>query len=137
MDSLDIDAFEASLHSNDLLREGRHPEALALLDIWIARAQQEGRNGWVVIFGSSASVISQSTGNLDLVEHYSRQILESDPENTLALYTLADVFFQQGQTDLAQQYAAKAYALVANSTNEVSRGLLELLTTKWPEVSQW
>jgi hypothetical protein len=123
--------------SNGLWESGQHHDALRLLDACIADARQEKRDPWIAILGMHASVISESVGDLGLVVRYCEQVLACEPENALALFQLADVLFQQHQTALAKEYAAKSYALVLNSNTVFDRGLAELLIVKWPEVREW
>jgi len=76
-------------------------------------------------------------GDLALTRGYSEEVLAYEPENAMALFKVADVLFRQGQADLAKEYAAKSYALVAHSSTSEDRGLAELLTVKWPEIREW
>jgi hypothetical protein len=123
--------------SSELWKRGQHQDALKLLDDCIADAKQETRTLWIKILSMHASVISESMGDLGLVRRYCEEVLAYEPENALALFKLADVLFQQCQTDLAKEYAVKSYRLVANSNTTFDRGLAELLVAKWPEIREW
>jgi len=128
---------EAVDQSTKLWRAGQPVEALRLLEERIAGAKQENRDIWVKILSMHASLISDAIGDLRLTRQYCEQVLAYEPQNGLAMSNLADVLFRQGETDLAKQYAAKCYSLVAHSNSKEDRGLLELLKKKWPEVQEW
>jgi tetratricopeptide (TPR) repeat protein len=136
MEELDV-LKDAVDQSTELWKRGQHSEALRLLDESIAQAEKENRPISVKVLSMHASVISGSMGDLGLVRQYCERVLSHEPENALALYSLADVLFRQGDTRLARQCAAKSYALVAHSSSKESRGLLEVLTKKWPDIGDW
>ncbi len=54
----------------------------------------------------------------------------------MALYSLADALFQEGQTDLAKQFAVKSYELSVQRDTEQGRALIELIIKRWPEIRQ-
>jgi tetratricopeptide (TPR) repeat protein len=134
----DLDLLKDAMdQSTRLWRKGQHADALKLLDEWIAKAQQEKRGVWIKVLSMHASVISDSMGDLGLAKQYCEQVLAHEPENALALYSLADLLFRKGETHLAKEYAAKSYALAAHSNTKEDRGLFELLTQKWPQIAEW
>jgi len=137
-----LDALKDILRRSVVLWEnGQHAEALRFLDAWIARAEEEHEALYVQQLSMHASVLAQSIGDSGLVKRYSAQVLSSDPGDSLAqalaLYTLADALFREGEINLAKKYAARSYTLVADADTEEDRGLLELLINKWPEVREW
>jgi hypothetical protein len=123
--------------SSSLWKRGQHQDALKLLDDCIAGAKQQKLDLWIKILSMHASVICESIGDLGLARRYCEQVLACEPDNALALFKLAEVLFQRRQTNLAKNFAAKSYALLANSTTVFHRGLAELLTLKWPEIREW
>jgi hypothetical protein len=134
----DLDLLKDTIgQSSELWRRGQPQEALKLLDDCIAGAKRQKLDLWIKILSMHASVICESIGDLGLVRRYCEQVLACEPDNALALFKLAEALFQQRQTDLAKNFAAKSYALVANSTTVFHRGLGELLTVKWPEIREW
>jgi Tfp pilus assembly protein PilF len=81
-----------------------------------------------------AAVIASSVGELGLVKHYYEQSLVHNPENPTALYGLADVSLEQGEHELARNYARRCHAAILRSGDEIDRGLLDLLAKRWPEI---
>jgi hypothetical protein len=136
MEELEI-VKDAVDESTELWKKGRPTDALKLLDESIALAEKENRPVSVKILSMHASVISGSVGNLGLVRQYCERVLSHEPENALALYSLADVLFRQGEVGPAKRYAAMSYSLVAHSSSLEDRGLLDVLTKKWPDVGSW
>jgi tetratricopeptide (TPR) repeat protein len=136
VEELDL-VTQAIDQSTGLWKKGQHSEALKLLDESIAQAEKENRPISVKVLSMHASVISGSVGDLELVKQYCERVLSHEPENALALYSLADVLFRQGKTGQAMRCAAKSYALVAHSSSKEDLGLLEVLTKKWPDIRDW
>jgi Tfp pilus assembly protein PilF len=69
------------------------------------------------------------------VKHYYKQSLASDPDNPRAWYGLASVALEQGETEMAKQYAIRCHAALVQSEDGVIKpGLLELLAKHWPDV---
>lgn len=120
--------------SSELSRLGENQKALKLLDDSIAQAMRENRSRWVQVLSRHAAVISDQMGDLGLARNYREQCLACDPDDPLALYTLADVLSRQGHPDLAKDYAVKSYQLAANSEEEDDRALIELIAKRWPEI---
>jgi hypothetical protein len=134
-------ATDCMMPSTELWRRRLHAEALKLVDTGVAEAEHEKQISWVQILCLHASVIAESMGDLGLVRRYCEKALSCEAgdtsRNALALYCLADAMFRQGETDPARQHAARCYALVAHSSTGEDRGLLKLLTKKWPDIAEW
>jgi hypothetical protein len=139
---LDISALGAAvLQSARLWGEDQNPEALKILDEWIARAERENEIAWVDILCGQASMIAGEMDNLRLIKQYCEKVLSHENETALtkamAHYRLANAMFRHGEVDLAKRHAARSYALVAHSNSDEDRGLLELLVKRWPEITNW
>jgi hypothetical protein len=139
---LDISALGAAmLQSARLWGEDQNPEALKILDEWIARAERENETAWVDILCGQASMIAGEMDDLRLTRQYCEKVLSHENETALtqamAHYRLANSMFRHGEVDLGKQHAARAHALVAHPTKDEERGLLELLIRVWPEISDW
>jgi hypothetical protein len=119
------------------LKSGRHSEALALLDAFIAKAKSEDRFHWVAIASGHAYGIATSMNDPELARSYEKQRLAVSPEDAFALYALAELLFEENQIDSAKQCAAKSYRMVAHSPHPDHQYLLKSLMQKWPEVSRW
>ena len=83
-----------------------------------------------------ASAIADQTGGLALVRRYREQCLAHDPDNPLALVSLAEVLDRQGEDALAKQYAIKSYRLSVQRGTELDRAVLESISKQWPEIGQ-
>jgi tetratricopeptide (TPR) repeat protein len=119
-----------------LTQQGDNEEALRLLDGAIARAISENENRWVLTLSHHAAVISNFLGNWSQVKHYYEKSLAFNPKNPRALSGLADVAKEQGELDLAKEYAARCYKALIEGDDFLKKERLETLLKKWPEVSQ-
>ena len=131
------DRLRAAITSSiEFLELGEKQKALKLLDDSIADANQEGRVGWVVALSHHAAILCRHTGDLQLAKRYYEQSLSSEPENPRALYGLAYVALEQGETELARQYAEKSYKALMQCDDEiVKQGLLDLILKNWPDLA--
>ena len=139
---LDTSALGAAmLQSVRLWGENRSPEALDILDDWIARAEQENEIAWVDMLCGQAAMIAGEMDDLRLIKRYCEKVLSHENEarliEAMAHYRLAHAMFRHGEVDLAEKHAAKSYALVVQPTTDEERGLLELLVKCWPQISDW
>jgi tetratricopeptide (TPR) repeat protein len=119
-----------------LAQQGDNEGALRLLDGAIAIAISEKENRWVLTLSDHAAVISNFLGNWSQVKHYYEKSLAFNPENPRALSGLADVAKEQGELDLAKEYAARCYKALIEGDDFSKKERLETLLKKWPEVSQ-
>jgi tetratricopeptide (TPR) repeat protein len=118
------------------VKRGEYEKALKLLDESITEAIRENQVSWVRTLSHHAAVISKFAGNLQLVKHYYEQSLAFNPDNPRALYGLAEVAREQGETEIARQYAVRCHKAIEESEDEtVKQALLELLVKHWPEVA--
>jgi len=127
---------DAMTASTKLVQQDDNEEALRLLDDSIAMAISENENQWVLTLSHHAAVISNFLGNLSRVKHYYEKSLEFKPENPRALAGLADVAQEQGELELAKEYAARCYKALMEGDDFLKDARLETLLTKWPEVAQ-
>jgi len=121
--------------SDEFWKRGDHQKAVKLLDDAIAYWVQEGNTNWIRTLCHFGAQKCDSAGKLALVKHYYEQSLTYDPENSVALYGLAEVAMKQGHPDLAKGYAKRSYNAAAKDGDEVARGkLFDLIAKKWPDV---
>jgi len=123
--------------STEFARSGEHQQALKVVDDALAEGIRHGRITWIRLLSSHAWILCHSRGDLFRARYYSEQCLAHIPDDPWALYHLADVLFQQGETELAKRQAAKSYGLAMQSETKEARRLVELLTKAWPEVKEW
>jgi len=133
----DLDQLKDTIQrSSELSKQGEDEKALALLDDALTRAVLENKTRWIRTLSHHAAVISDSIGDLHRVRRYYEQSLASDPDNSKALYGLANALQRQGETELAKQYATKCYRSIRDSESDLDRALLELVLDGWPEFRQ-
>lgn len=80
-----------------------------------------------------ASVIARNIGNIDLAARYCKLRLAYDPDNAMALYTLADCLARQGKNEDAKEIARKSRKLSLGNGAVKGRGLAELVEQRFPE----
>ena len=127
---------DAMSSSARLAQQDDSEAALRLLDSAIAKAISENENRWVLTLSHHAAVISRFVGNWSQVKRYYEVSLEFNPENPRALSGLADVAKEEGELDLAKQYAARCYKALIEGDDFLKKEQLETLLKKWPEFSQ-
>jgi tetratricopeptide (TPR) repeat protein len=126
---------DAMTKSVKLMRDDKHQEALGVVEEAVAEAIRRGESSWVLTLSHHAAVISSFIGDTQLVKRYYDQSLAFVPENPRALYGLAKIAREQGETEAAREYALRSYqALKKQDDGTVKQGLLELLIAQWPEV---
>jgi len=123
--------------SAKLSQDEKHQEALELVDRAIADAILQGHASWVLTLSHHAAVIAAFLGDHQLVKKYYEQSLAYVPENPRALYGLAKVAREEGESETARQYAFKCYKALGELEDEdvVKQGLLDLVLKDWPEVA--
>src|SRR5690242_19005727 len=98
--------------SSELSRRGENLRALALLDDALASFSScEDASRFLCILARHASVMAEQLGDLRLVRKYREQVLVHDPDNPLALLSLAETLRQQGEKGLAETYAKRSFRL--------------------------
>lgn len=107
-------------------------KALRLVDDAIALAISEQENRWVLTLSHHAAVICNFLGRTELVKRYYQQSLAFNPENSRALYGLAIVAKEQGETQLARDYAVRCHKGLMSGDDFLRDSLLELLLRYWP-----
>ena len=128
-------AHNALIGSLDLWQSGHHNDARQLMDDVIAEAIKEADELWVFAFIDHAAILGGFRDG-SILKHYYEQYLIHSPENARALYGLADVAMDEGQTEIAKQYAKKCYGAILRSGDERTiRSLLELVLARWPDVA--
>jgi tetratricopeptide (TPR) repeat protein len=134
---VDLDRLKAAMNGSIKLSQlGQNQEALQLLDEAIAAAIQEGRNSWILTLSRHAAVLCSRMGDLNLAKRHYEQSLAYNPENPSALYGLACVSLQLGETQTAEQFAKRSYEAILQSDDEFAKaGLLDLIVKQWPEIA--
>jgi Tfp pilus assembly protein PilF len=120
-----------------LAQQDDNEGALRLLDSAIAMAISEHERQWVLTLSHHAAVISNFLGNLSRVKHYYQQSLAFNPENPRALSGLADVAKEEGELELAKEYAARCCKVLMEGDDFLRDARLETLFKKWPDVAPY
>jgi len=130
--------FRVAITSSlDLVERGEHENALRLLDASIAEAKRSCDVLWIRTLCHHAAIVSRFTQNLTAAQNYYQESLAADPENARALYGLATINLDQGELEIARQYAARCYIAVMRCGDEVlKQGLLDLLLKHWPDIAE-
>lgn len=119
-----------------LVENGELEEALKLLDDSIAEAKRDHNVPWIRTLCHHAAIVSRFTENLTSARRYYEESLTSDPENPRALYGLATGALDQGELEIAKQYATRCHAAMLRCDDEVlKQGLLDLLVKHWPDIA--
>lgn len=127
----------ALVDSLKLSASGQPQEALRLLDEVIAEAMREGEELWAFIFIDHAAVLSaRGQPDRSLRKRYYEQYLTYRPENPRALYGLADVAMEDGQTETAKLYAKRCHQALLETEDKIAKkDLFDLVLERWPELS--
>jgi hypothetical protein len=124
--------FRDAISSSAKLSPEDGDKALRLLDDAIELAISEHENRWVLTLSHHAAVISNFLGKAELVKRYYQQSLASNPDNSRALYGLAIVAKQQGELELAKDYAVRCHKALLSGDDFLRDAQLELLLKHWP-----
>jgi hypothetical protein len=119
------------------MQEDDNEGALRILDEAIKAAANENASRCLLTLCHHAAVIAEFLGNLTLVRDYYQQSLTFNPENPAALPGLADVAKEQGELELAKEYAARCYKSLMAGDEFLKDARLETLLKKWPGVAQF
>jgi len=123
--------------STCLSQSGEFVKALKLLDDSIAVAVRENWTRALETISRHAAIIAETSGDLARAKSYNEQTLAYAPEHPMALYAMAKILSEQGETKLAKNYAARCYEVSLRGGTEVDRARVELLGKHWPEFGAW
>ncbi len=119
-----------------LSMSGQQKEALRLMDEVIAEAITEGDYSSLLVLIDHAGLLNGVKRDLSVVKRYFEQYLTHSSENPRALYWLADVAMEEGQTEIAKRYAKRCHqAILRSDDQKIKRDLLDLVLERWPEVA--
>jgi hypothetical protein len=110
---------DALVGSLDLSKSGQDQEALQLIDDVISEAINEGDDLSAFLLIDHAALLTHVGRDRSILKHYYEKYLTSSPEHPRALYGLADVAMEEGQTD-----------------DKIKGDLLDLVLERWPEAAE-
>jgi tetratricopeptide (TPR) repeat protein len=115
---------------------GRHRDALKILDDLLLKATREGRTVWMAVLCSNAAIIADRMNDLELARKYCEKLVASNPDNALALYSLADNLYRQGHREMAKEYAIRSHQICLQRLDTDHRALSDLILQRWPDIGQ-
>ena len=122
--------------STELMQRDENEQALRLIDDAVATAIAENENRWVLTLSHHAAVIARFLEDWPRVKHYYQQSLAFNPDNPAALFGLANAAKEQGEPEVAKEYAARCYKALIEGDDFLRDARLETLLKQWPEVAQ-
>lgn len=122
--------------SSELSRRGDNLCALSILDEALAaHSSGQGSSERIRTLARHASVVAEQLGDLRLVRKYREQVLSHNPDDPLALLSLAETLQQAGEQGLAASYARRSYQLSKDRGTELDRAVMESVAKGWPEIA--
>ena len=112
-------------------REGQ--SALQLLDDYIAEPGLD-RKLRIRSLGHFAAFTAIEVGDLNTARRYCEELLADKPDDTMALYALADCLARQGETDEAGRRAAECRRAALSRGEEFGKTMVELLEKRFPDI---
>ena len=107
------------------------------MDEVITEAMKEGDDLTLFTLIDHAALLNGMGRDRFVVKRYCEQYLAHSSENPRALYGLADVAMEDGQTDLAKQYAKRCLQAILRSKDaKIKQDLLDLVLERWPEAAE-
>jgi hypothetical protein len=110
--------------------------ALQLLDKVIAEAVKENWNHSIIALCNHAAILCTFDDNLPLRRHYYELSLQHTLGNYRALYGLAGIFLEEGQAELARQYAKQSYDAILATDDPIAHLWIEQIKQHWPSIVQ-
>jgi len=127
--------FKNAITSSVQLERGEHAAAMGLLDSVIAEAIKHGEIRWIRTLCHHAAIMCRFRENWASARAYYEQSLTSDPENARALYGLAAIALDEGDSVAARQYAIRCRTSILRSDDEIlGVGPLDLIAKDWPDL---
>ncbi len=127
----------ALIGSLELSVSGQRQESFRIIDQAIAKAIKEGDELTALVVIDHAAILNGAGRNRSLAKHYYERFLACNPESPRVLYELANDANEDGQTEVAKQYAKRCHQVVLGSDNQkIKRDLLDLVLERWPGVDE-
>jgi Tfp pilus assembly protein PilF len=127
----------ALVDSSKLSGLGQQQAAFRLMDEVIAEAMNEGDELTALVVIDHAATLNGAGRDRSLAKQYYEQFLTASPESPRVLYELANDEMENGQTEIAKQYAKRCHQAILRSDNEkIKNDLLDLVLQRWPELAK-
>ena len=108
---------------------------MQFLDDFIAEPGQD-RKMRMMLMGHFAAITALQIGDFKTAQRYCEECVTYTPEDPMALYALADCLARQGKTDEARQRAAACRKAALLRSDEIGKGLVELVEKRFPELKE-
>jgi len=127
-------ARDVIMHSLELARNGQIEEIFTALDSAIAEVPEQHRGDPGVLLMRHAALLAKAKGKRDREIEYTKQALPYAKDYSFAAYNFSQLLLEDGQVDLARQYATEAYKLSCVSEGETDRDLVVAIIKLWPSI---
>jgi predicted Zn-dependent protease len=84
--------------------------------------------------GHFAAFMAVEVGDLNAARRYCEELLTDSPDDTMALYALADSLARQGETDEAKRRAAECRRAAFSQGEPAGKLMVELLEKRFPDL---
>ena len=127
----------ALVDSSKLSGSGQQQAALRLMDEVIAEAINEGDELTALVAIDHTATLNGARRDRSLAKQYYEQFLTASPESPRVLYELANDAMENGQTEIAKEYAKRCHQAILRSDNDkIKNDLLALVLERWPELAK-
>lgn len=124
---------DALLGSLKLSESGQLQDAPHLMDEVIAEAINEGDGLTALVAIDHAAILNGGERDRSLARRYYEQLLIHSHEDPRVLYESANASMEDGQIEIAKQYAKRCHQAILHCNNErIKRDLLDLVLERWP-----
>ena len=102
----------------------------------IAEAIKEGDELTALVVIDHTALLNGAGRDRSLAKLYYERFLTSSPDSPRVLYELADTAMEDGQIEIAIQYAKRCHQAILQSDDaKLKTELLDLVLERWPEVA--
>jgi hypothetical protein len=127
----------ALVDSSKLSGSGQQEAALRLMDEVIAETIREGDELTALVVIDHTAILNGAGRDRSLAKQYYDQFLTANPESPRVLYELANDAMENGQPEIAKQYAKRCHQAILRSDNDkIKKDLLDLVLERWPELAK-
>lgn len=128
-------ARDVIVHTLKLVRKGQMDKVFAALDSAIAEVPEDHRSLEGVLLLRHAAILARANGKRDREIDYTKQALPYAKDYRFAAYNFSQLLLEDGQANLARQYAMEAFKLSCTCGNETDRDLVKAIRKQWPDLA--
>jgi tetratricopeptide (TPR) repeat protein len=127
---------EAMRRSAEFAKAGEPEQALSIVEDAISEATKDQRKDWIYLLCGHAAVLADAMGDTRRKIRYVQQALPHAQDYQFAAYNFARLLLDDGQLELAKQYAAEAYQLATAKGTQADSDLKKAILELWPSISE-